>query len=151
MIVAAAGEAKGEREVPSAIDPLAPSQIPSQMMGAAVQSLSCLGLKRLRDIDALLKSQEIAWRGAALMQAACHGFVQVTMQEQFADVRTRLTCRSLESLWRLERDLTEIFWRRTALRAAVLGRMLIEAMEDASVPLWRRVAAAAEVRCCHRP
>ena len=147
MIVAAAREAKGERELPAAIDPLAPSQA----MGAAVQALSCLALKRLRDIDALLKSQEIAWRGAALMQAACHAFVQVTMQEQFADVRTRLTCRSLESLWRLERDLTEIFWRRTAQRAAVVGRMLIEAMEDASVPLWRRVAAAAEAPCCRRP
>jgi len=92
----------------------------------------------LGNVDALLKSQEIAWRGLCILQNACRGTMQMAMHEQFADVRTRMSCQSLTSMLSLERDLAGIGFSRISDRALILGRMIMQTAEDVSVPLWRR-------------
>ncbi|MCU0839181.1 MAG: hypothetical protein MUE49_10730 [Rhodospirillales bacterium] len=94
---------------------------------------NCLGC-----VDAVLKSQEIVWRGVRVWQAALDGTVHTVLHETFADLRTRLSCQSLGSLLALERDLVAISVSRLTDRAAFLGRMVVQTVEDASEPLWRR-------------
>ncbi len=89
-------------------------------------------------VDAVLKSQEILWRGVRVWQAAVDGTVHTVLHEAFADVRTRLSCQSVGSMLALERDLFAIGLGRLTDRAALLGRMLVQTVEDASEPLWRR-------------
>jgi hypothetical protein len=88
--------------------------------------------------DAVLKSGEIAWRGLSGWQSAWCGTMRMTMQEFFANGRTRMTCRTWSSRLSLERDLMEVDCRRLADRACILGTMIVQVAEDASVPLWRR-------------
>lgn len=106
--------------------------------GLAVAAWQMAGAVALGHAAALLKSEDIAARVVRGWQQAWRGTLYMQLDEALAHLRTRLSCRSPASLLALERDLLRISMARSLERAAMLGRMVVQGLEDISVPLWRR-------------
>jgi hypothetical protein len=94
---------------------------------------------------AAMKSVEILARSSRAWTAALFGATWTNIDDAFTDQRTRLSCRDLHSLYRLEaelapRRLSEMIWR-----CSLLAEIAAQVVEDSMYPMKRRVDAAIEI------
>jgi hypothetical protein len=97
------------------------------------------------------KSMEVAARGARVWNAAVFAYAWTMVEDACVAHRSRLSCRSLAGLLRLERDLAPHAVAELAMRTAVLGRIGVQIMQDAASPLHQQAAQTLEDLCSTPP
>ena len=93
---------------------------------------------------AWLKSSEILVRGMNFWNAAFVGVISMSLDDQMAARRTRLSCRSIGSRLRLEKDFASCAFSDAFARMALLARIALHLGEDACYPLQRHSSVMLE-------
>jgi hypothetical protein len=108
--------------------------------------LAMLGNERLTligaaNVAAMLKSLTILARGAQALNAAWLGTACMSVEEGGAAMRARLYCATPQEWIDLERNLLTTGLNRLMRCGQMLAAMTEQILEDASIPLKRRVNA----------
>lgn len=99
----------------------------------------------LRPALAILKSCEIVLRGVPVWMVAAEAAWSATLDDVAAAQRSRMSCRSLASLFALERDLTLRTHAAALSRQCLLLRIVLQLCDEAADPPQRLVGFAFDV------
>jgi|APTNR8051073442_1049403.scaffolds.fasta_scaffold17649_2 hypothetical protein len=120
--------------------PILPTEPDAECAPAGPWSAEAWRQFTVETVVAAAKATEIGARGARVWNAALFAYAWMSVEDVFIAHRSRLSCRSVFGLLRLERDLAPRAVAELALRSAVLGRIVVQIGQDVAYPLSQRAS-----------